>query len=118
MLRDRFGVELLIATWESKNLIGGTAMDEATLSSLQSAAYLYDDTTVTLYETETIDNVFRPLDINLTSEGLQTLRSSRVSHFNLVWVPFSRSWALVTNVQMDTYVCGPQNFVDSVHDQF
>ncbi|MGZ8892942.1 MAG: hypothetical protein ACXW1R_08470 [Halobacteriota archaeon] len=118
LLDDRFGVRLIATNWVSKKLFGGIAMDESTLLSLRRAADFYRDKTVTLYEMETIHKEFRPVEIPLTAEGLRILRGSMMCHFDLVWVPVSHEWALLTIVEMETYVCGPLDFVESVHDQF
>ena len=111
-LSSRYGLAALnCAGWKEIELFGGVGMDKPTFEALASAAEACGDTSVTLYELESTKVEFPPVPIGLDFASFNSLKGNVVSHFDMAMVPTSKAWvALLTN-ELETFVCGPPEFL-------
>lgn len=114
-LSSRYGLAALdCAGWNEIELFGGAGMDEPTFDALASAAVARGDSSATIYELESTKVEFPPVSIGLDFVSFNSLKGNIVSHFDLAMVPPSKAWAALLTNELETFVCGPPEFLAAV----
>jgi hypothetical protein len=112
VLSSRYGLAALnCAGWNEVELFGGVGMDKPTFEAIASAAKARGDTSATLYELESTKIEFPPVTIDLDFASFNSLKGNLVSHFDLAMVPASKAWAALLTNELETFVCGPPEFL-------
>lgn len=111
----RFGLEALdCADWSELELFGGIGMDRSTFCAIANAAIEQGDKQVVIYELETTRVEFEPVLIQLDFLSFNQLKGSAISHFDVVMIPPSRTWAALLTNELETFVCGTSSFLSGI----
>lgn len=89
-------------------------MDRDAISALSSAARRYGDEKATVYEMESVNQEFPPVDVELSYEGLRKLRAMMMAHFDLLLVPESRRWVVLLSNELESIFFGTEEFLAAV----
>lgn len=115
VLSSRYGLdELHCEEWSEIELWGGIGMDGPTFTALADAAKAQGDVSATVYELESIEVEFPPIDVSLDFESFNRLKASAASLFDVAVVPRSKAWAALLTNELETFVYGPPAFLAAV----
>lgn len=113
-LSERYDVHLDFTRWQTKTIFGGVGMSEEDLIPLRAIEEENGFATATVYEMESLERNFAPVEIPLSGDGLRTLRSQLMGHFDLLIVPRSRKWSLLLTNELQSIIYGPQDILERI----
>ena len=89
-------------------------MDSATFDALANAAAAYTDTEATIYEMESSDIIFSPVQFHIDYDSFISLRRHMMALLDSLIIPSSKEWIAYLTGDLETFVYGHPDFLSKI----